>query len=290
MSGRRRSKVLSLAFLALAVVLLEVAIFFGYYGLGQPGRGPFEPQPPFGVGSGQANSGLIQVSANITRLCIPPYSTTGPTGISLVQGGPAGTANSTGSRGEVTPQTSRLTVPIQGLSVLLNEIAPTQGVTTIMTNSSGMAQSEVSAGLYAISIGDLRVNTSLVLRVSSGERIKLTLLSKEDWTPAKFFTYTSGAVSGDPIPWDNFTAVFPRLLNYSAGGDIALILGNLPTCDSILSHAAASLETLAPVFSVEDRQGGVWTTFAAPSPVKTPLNQVTMVTYTSEHEVETTDA
>ena len=261
MNSRRRSVGLPLAALVLAVVLLEVVISAATAGAGRMG-----PQPPFGGRPGQANTGEVVVTAKITRTCL-------------------GLPNQSSE-----PTVAHVTLPLQNLSILLAEAPTGKGQTIIRTNASGGAQSKVPQGIYSVSMGDLRVNRSLTLTVATGALVMLNLSSEENWTPSSFVAYTSAGVPGQPLPWTNVTAVFPKLQNVSTGGRAALIFGGQPSCLAVLAHPAGSYEITVGLLTVERAVGGVWLTFASPASLRSGFDTLTMVTYTSKYGVQSANA
>jgi hypothetical protein len=179
---------------------------------------------------------------------------------------------------------------MQNLSVLVAEAPPGKGFTVIMTNSSGIAQSSMPAGVYSVTVADLKVNRSLTLSVRAGSEVMLNLTSEEDWTRSSFISYASAAVPGQPLPWTNVTAVFPRLANVSSGGGAALILGTQPSCAAVLAHPAGSYETTVGLLSVQRGIGGVWVTFGAPPSARSGFDTLTLVTYKSNYRVGSVNA
>ena len=257
---------MSVAALVLTVVLLEVAISVAIAGPGQLGAGQLGPLPPFNGRAAQANTGDLVVTARITRMCLGPSNQTGE------------------------PMTGRVTLPLQNLTILLAEIPPGKGEMKIMTNGSGIAQSNIPEGVYSVLIGDLKVNRSLTLAVSGGAVVRLNLTSEENWTPSSYVAYTSAGIPGPPLPWTNVTAVFPKLMNTSSGDHAALIFGNVPSCSVVLAHPIGSYETIVGLLAVERGVGGVQVTFAAPASLRFGFDGVTMVTYTSKYGVQSTYA
>jgi hypothetical protein len=243
----------------LSVVILEVALSAATTGPGQPGAGRLGPQPPFG--QPQPNTGELVVKATITRTCL------GPSGQSAV------------------PTALHVLLPIQNLSILIAEAPPGKGSTVIMTNSSGIAQSKMPVGAYSISVADLKVNRSLTLSVTASSEVIVNLTSQENWTESSFLAFTSAAVAGQPLPWTNVTAVFPRFTNVSSGGHAALILGTQPSCSEVLAHPSGSYETTVGLLDAQRGSGGVRVTFAAPASAKSGFDTLTLVTYTSEYGV-----
>jgi hypothetical protein len=283
MNNRRRSLGLPLAAFALSVVLLEVVISTATTGPGQSGAGNLGPQPPFGRVA-QANTGEIVVTAKIARLCLGNSS---QSGTPAVLNTTFPTRNPTIS-GALVPL--RITLPLRNLSILIAEAPPGKGQEVVATNSSGIAQTKVPAGVYSVTVGDLKVNRSLTLSVGAASEAILNLTSEENWTESSFIAYTSAAVSGQPLPWTNVTAVFPRIANASSGGPAALILGSQPSCSAVLARPAGSYETTVGLLTVGRGPGGVWVTFAAPSSAKSGFHNLTLVTYTSKYVVQSKNA
>ena len=281
---------IALALLVVSVLLLEATISLGSLGAGGQGGGLLGPQPPFGGRGGGLGNGEIIVRASISSLCLGPGgNSTGP-GIVQVESqtvppGQNGAFTVYANFTSILPQVESLTFPMQNLSILATLVSSGGGQTTFETNSSGVAEVRVSAGTYSIYIGDPRVNTSLTLDVPSGTPAEVGISSSEGWTPATSYAYSSAGVSGEPLPWDDFTAVFPQLLNYSTGEEAPIIFGALPSCASVQANGAGAYEHLVPLLSIQDRQGGVWTSFPSPTSVGVPIDGVTLVTYTSKYQV-----
>ena len=265
MRSSRRSLNLALLVLILAAVLLEAAVFAGALGPGGPGSGFIGPSPPQRGSSGPASTGVLEVAGQISSLCLEPR-----------------VANQTGAYAR-----ENSILPLQNLSILVTEVSPSQEQTMIMTNASGIARANFSAGVYSVTISDQRVNRTVALRIAAGGSVLLNLSSNENWTPSSYFAYASASVLGQPLPWTNFTAVFPQFRNVSAGEDAALIFGALPRCGLASGGSSGRPEALVPLFSVESAPGGVRGTFAAPASLSSSFDQLTLVTYSSTYRIVT---
>lgn len=287
MRGRSWKVGLTLALLVISVIILEETVSFGAFGAGGQGGGLLGPQPPFDRRLGTLDTGEIVVVAKITNLCLGPVQNS--TGPEHVQPQSASSVISAGDATADLPQFGTLTFPLQNLSIMAIQVSSQGGVTTFQTNSSGVAESRVAAGTYLLAIGDRRVNMSVSLDVPRQATVVLNVSSSEEWTSALSYAYNSAGVSGEPLPWENFTAVFPHLLNYSAGENVPLIFGALPDCVSVQAQGAGADETVVPLLSVQGSQGGVSASFASPSSVGTPIDAVTLVTYTSRYQVGSLD-